>query len=282
MPAIPDIARFSSYVGGGAIRFYLPLDVQLDNDFMAETVVVAKDLEARDRVQARLEALFADSFPDVTARISRLELGPPVGWPVQYRVSAPTTDDARRYAEQVAQILRTSGLVRNVNYDWAEKNKELRIVVDQDRVRQAGLSSEQLAQALNRVLNGSTVTQLRDSIYLVDVVARAENDERSSVEALRHLQITTPTGASVPLSELADFKYELDEGYVWRRGRLPTITVQAQPAARTAAGLRSPARRRRARRVCQVDAGGHAGSRPAARSRRARRATPPCWPSFRS
>ena len=159
----PDIARFSSYVGGGAIRFYLPLDVQLDNDFMAETVVVTKDLEARDRVQARLEALFADSFPDVTARISRLELGPPVGWPVQYRVSAPTTEDARRYAEQVAQILRASGLVRNVNYDWAEKNKELRIVVDQDRVRQAGLSSEQLAQALNRVLNGSTVTQLRDS-----------------------------------------------------------------------------------------------------------------------
>ena len=148
----PDIARFSSYVGGGAIRFYLPLDVQLDNDFMAETVVVAKDLEARDRVQAKLEALFADSFPDVTARISRLELGPPVGWPVQYRVSAPTTDEARQYAEQVAQILRDSGLVHNVNYDWAEKNKALRIVVDQDRVRQAGLSSEQLAQTLNRVI----------------------------------------------------------------------------------------------------------------------------------
>ena len=104
----PDIARFSSYVGGGAIRFYLPLDVQLDNDFMAETVVVAKDLEARDRVQARLETLFADSFPDVTARISRLELGPPVGWPVQYRVSAPTTDEARHYAEEVTKVLRAS------------------------------------------------------------------------------------------------------------------------------------------------------------------------------
>ena len=225
----PDIAHFSTYVGGGAIRFYLPLDVQLDNDFLAETVVVANDLEARDRVQAKLEALFADSFPDVTARISRLELGPPVGWPVQYRVSAPTTDEARKYAEQVAQILRASGVVRNVNYDWAEKNKALRIVVDQDRVRQAGLSSEQLAQALNRVINGSTVTQIRDSIYLTNVVARAESDERSSVEALRYLQITTPTGASVPLRELAVFSYELDEGYVWRRGRLPTITVQAEP-----------------------------------------------------
>ena len=225
----PDISRFSSYVGGGAIRFYLPLDVQLDNDFMAETVVVTKDLEARDRVQAKLEKLFADDFPDVTARISRLELGPPVGWPVQYRVSAPTTEEARHYADQVANVLRASGLVRNVNYDWAEKSKELRIVVDQDRVRQAGLSSEQLAKALNRVISGSTVTQVRDSIYLVDVVARAESSERSSIEALRNLQITTPTGASVPLRELANFQYELDEGYVWRRGRLPTITVQAEP-----------------------------------------------------
>ena len=225
----PDISRFSSYVGGGAIRFYLPLDVQLDNDFMAEIVVVAKDLEARDRVQARLAALFADSFPDVTARISRLELGPPVGWPVQYRVSAPTTGEARHYADQVADSLRASGLVRNVNYDWAEKSKQLRMVVDQDRVRQAGLSSEQLAQALNRVITGTTVTQVRDSIYLVDVVARAESGERSSIEALRNLQITTPTGGSVPLRELARVHYELEEGYIWRRGRLPTITVQAEP-----------------------------------------------------
>ena len=225
----PDITRFSSYVGGGAIRFYLPLDVQLDNDFLAETVIVAKDLEARDRVQDMLQQRLASDFPDVTARVSRLELGPPVGWPVQYRVSAPTTDEARHYAEEVMDVLRGSGLVRNVNYDWAERSKELRIVVDQDRVRQAGLSSEQLANALNRVISGSTVTQVRDSIYLVDLVVRAKADERSSIEALTNLQITTPTGATVPLRELATFQYELDEGYVWRRGRLPTITVQAEP-----------------------------------------------------
>ena len=107
-----DIVRFSSYVGGGAIRFYLPLDVQLDNDFIAETVVVARDLEARDRVKARLESLLAKDFPDVTARISRLELGPPVGWPLQYRVSAPTTAEARHHAEEVGRILRASGLVQ--------------------------------------------------------------------------------------------------------------------------------------------------------------------------
>ncbi len=229
LAADPDIARFSSYVGGGAIRFYLPLDVQLDNDFMAETVLVAKDLEARDRVQAKLEKLFPAEFPEVTVRISRLELGPPVGWPVQYRVSAPTTDEARQYAEQVATKLRSSRIVRNVNYDWTEKSKALRIVVDQERVRQAGLSSEQLALSLNRVLNGSAITQLRNSIYLVNVVARADSSERSNVEALRNLQIITPTGASVPLRQLAQFQYELDEGYVWRRGRLPTITVQAEP-----------------------------------------------------
>jgi multidrug efflux pump subunit AcrB len=152
-----------------------------------------------------------------------------VGWPVQYRVSAPTTEDARHYADQVADVLRSSNLVRNVNYNWAEKSKQLRIDVDQDRARQAGLSSEQLAHVLDRVITGSTVTQVRDSIYLIDVVARAESGERSSVEALRNLQITTQTGASVPLRELATFHYELDEGYVWRRGRLPTITVQAEP-----------------------------------------------------
>ena len=225
----PDILRFSSYVGGGAIRFYLPLDVQLDNDFLAETVIVAKDLEARDRVQAMLQQRLPRDFPEMTARVSRLELGPPVGWPVQYRVSAPTTDEARHYAEQVMNVLRGSGLVRNVNYDWAEKSKELRIVVDQDRVRQAGLSSEQLANALNRVISGSTVTQVRDSIYLVDLVARAKTDERSSIEALTNLQVTTAAGATVPLRELATFQYDLDEGYLWRRGRLATITVQAEP-----------------------------------------------------
>ena len=180
-------------------------------------------------MQARLETLFANAFPDATARISRLELGPPVGWPVQYRVSASTTEEARQYADQLANALRSSGLVRNVNYDWAEKSKKLRMVVDQDRVRQAGLSSDQLAQALNRVITGTTVTQVRDSIYLIDIVARAESGERSSIEALRNLQVTTPTGAAVPLRELARFQYDLDEGYVWRRGRLPTITVQAEP-----------------------------------------------------
>ena len=120
--------------------------------------------------------------------------------------------------------------MRNVNFDWAEKSKELRIVVDQDRVRQAGLSSEQLAQALNRVISGSTVTQLRDSIYLVDVVARAETGERgerrSPAQSPDHDADAAPP---CPCASSRRFEYDLDEGYVWRRGRLPTITVQAEP-----------------------------------------------------
>ena len=267
--------RFSSYVGGGAIRFYLPLDVQLDNDFIAETVVVAKDLEARDRVKARLESLLASDFPDVTARVSRLELGPPVGWPLQYRVSAPTIDEARFHAEEVGRVLRASGLVSTVTYDWAEKSKELRIVVDQDRVRQAGLSSEQLAQALNRVISGATVTRLRDSIYLVDVVARAETGERASVEALRNLQITTPSGAAVPLRELAQARVRprrrlrlapRPAAHDYRSGR-----ADCQASSRASCMSRSPARSTNCARRCRRGP----CSRSAARWRRAPRATPP-------
>jgi multidrug efflux pump subunit AcrB len=139
---------------------------------------------------------------------------------------ASTTDEARQYVEGVRKLRNRA--VWNVNHDWTE-SKALRIVVDQERVRQAGLSSEQLALSLNRVINGSPITQLRDSIYLVNVIARADSSERSNVEALRNLQIITPTGASVPLRQLAQFQYELDDGYVWRRGRLPTISVQAEP-----------------------------------------------------
>ena len=272
-----DIVRFSSYVGGGAIRFYLPLDVQLDNDFIAETVVVARDLEARDRVKARLESLLAKDFPDVTARISRLELGPPVGWP--RAIPGQRADDGTRRGSTPRRSGASFGppaSCSTVTYDWAEKSKELRIVVDQDRVRQAGLSSEQLAQALNRVISGSTVTQLRDSIYLVDVVARAETGERASVEALRNLQITTPTRRLRAPARAREVRVRPR-----RRLRLaprPSAHDHRSGANRCRAWSRascmskSPARSTICARRCQREP----CSRPAARWRRAPRATPPC------
>lgn len=222
-----DVDHYSAYIGGGAIRFYLPLDVQLDNDFIAQLVVVAKDLDARDRLKAKLDRAFEQGFDDVTVRVSRLELGPPVGWPIQYRVSGNTPEEARRLAEDVANALRQSGVTKLVNFDWNEKSKTLRLVINQDKARQVGLSSQSLSQSLNMILDGQVVTQIRDSIYLIDLTARATDAERGSLDALRNLQVSLPNGQSVPLNEIATLDYTLDEGYLWRRDRLPTITVQA-------------------------------------------------------
>ena len=182
--------------------------MQLDNDFIAETMVVARDLEARDRVKARLEGL-REGLPRCDRPISRLELGPP--W-----ARRCSTGSARRRRKGAAPRRGSrarpsaSGLVSTVNYDSAEKSKELRVGVDQDRVRQAGLSSKQLAQALNGVISGSTVTELATHLSRRHRRPR-QNRRAASVEALRNLQITTPTGASVPLRELARFEYELDK-----------------------------------------------------------------------
>src|SRR5262249_51659516 len=122
----PTIVRSSAYIGGGAIRFYLPLDVQLDNAFLAQFVIVAKDLVARDALIARLEKAFAEDFPDIVGRAQRLELGPPVGWPVQYRVSAETDEETRAIADKLAALLRASPDVQTINFDWAEKSKTLK------------------------------------------------------------------------------------------------------------------------------------------------------------
>ena len=231
----PDVAGTSAYVGGGAIRFYLPLDVQGDNDFVAQMVVVAQDLEARGRLEEKLVDAIAkmDGF---TGRVARLELGPPVGWPIQYRVTGNSPDEARRFAEQVAEAARQSGLVETVNFNWIEKSKAVRLEVNQDRARQLGLSTKSISQQLYGVVNGVEVTEVRDSIYLVDVVARSTDTDALSLESIRSLQLTLPSGASVPLSDVARLVYTLDESYIWRRDRMPTITVQGTPAP----GLEAP------------------------------------------
>jgi len=225
--ADPDVERFSTYVGQGAIRFYLPLDVALPNDFFAQSVVVTKGLKERDQVRARLEQALASRFPQVVARVYPLELGPPVGWPVKYRVSGPDLQRVRAIAMQVADLLGNTEGVRNVNFDWIEPARVMRIRVDQDQARQLGLSSQDVSLALNGIVTGGTVTQVRDSIYLIDVVARAEQTERTSLESLRSLQIPLPGGRVVPLRQIAKFEYEQEFPIVWRRDRVPTLTVQA-------------------------------------------------------
>jgi multidrug efflux pump subunit AcrB len=223
----PDVARWSTYVGRGAIRFYLPLDVQLPNDFFAQAVIVAKDVKARERLRAKLEGVLANEFPGIVGRIYPLELGPPVGWPVQYRVSGPDLSQVREIAFKLAQIVAMSPQAEKVNFDWIEPTREVRIRIDQNEARLLGLSSQAIASVLNTVISGVPISQVRDDIYLVDVVARARDEQRVSLSTLRTVQVPLPDGRTVPLSQFATFEYAQDYPVVWRRDRVPTLTVQA-------------------------------------------------------
>jgi multidrug efflux pump subunit AcrB len=223
----PDIDHWSTYVGRGAIRFYLPLNVQLANPFFAQVVIVAKGLEARERVHERLEKLLAEEFPDVVSRVSPLELGPPVGWPIQYRVSGPDKDEVTQIAQRLAGVIAANPQARHVNFDWMEPARQLRLRIDQDEARRLGVSSASIAAVLNASITGSVVTQVRDDIYLVDVVARAVDAERATVGTLRALQVPIPGGRTVPISQLATFEFGDEYPLVWRRDRVPTLTVRA-------------------------------------------------------
>ncbi len=241
----PDVDRWSTYVGRGAIRFYLPLNAQLPNDFFSQAVIVAKDVAARDRLQKKLEELLAKEFPNVVARVYPLELGPPVGWPLQYRVSGPDIAEVRSIAMRLAQVVAANPKAEQVNFDWIEPARELRLRVDQDEARRLGLSSQALAAILNTVVSGTVVTQVRDAIYLVDVVVRAQDADRVSLETLRSMQVALPGGRSVPISQFVTFSYGLDAPMIWRRNRIPTLTVAADVSPGTlpetvVSGLQAP------------------------------------------
>lgn len=223
----PGIARWSSYVGRGAIRFYLPLNVQLANPFVSQSVVVATDIAARERLQAHLETLLAEEFPNAVARVYPLELGPPVGWPLQYRVMGPDPAEVREIALKLAQTVGTSPEARRINFDWMEAARKLRVQIDQDEARRLGLSSAAVASLLNTTVSGTVVTSIRDGIYLIDVLARDARGQALSVETLRNLPVPLPNGRSVPLNQLATFDYTQDQPLVWRRSRVPALTVQA-------------------------------------------------------
>ena len=227
LSADPDVDHYSTYVGRGAIRFILTFNVQLANPFFAQVVIVAKDFAARERLQKKLEAVLAEQFPDVVSRVSPLELGPPVGWPLQYRITGPDKDEVRQQALAFAQLMASDPRTRHVHYDWMEPARQVRVTVDQDEARRLGVSSRSLAGVLNASVAGTAVTQLRDDIYLVNVVARATESERASFEALSAIQVPTPSGRTVPLRQFATFSEEQEFPLVWRRDRVPTLTVRA-------------------------------------------------------
>ena len=228
-----DVGHWSTYVGQGAVRFYLPLNLQLPNDFFSQAVVVTKGLEERERVKARLEQALETDFPQLTGRVYPLELGPPVGWPLQYRVIGPDAGEVRNIAFRVADVLGAEGAVRNVHYNWMEPARTLRIRVDQDQARLLELSSQHLAAALNTVVSGAAVTEMRSGIHLVDVVVRAAPEQRVSLETIRTLQIPLPSGRTVALGQIASVEYGQEYPILWRRNRRPALTVEADVAPGT-------------------------------------------------
>ncbi len=207
------------------------MDVQLDHPYLAEAVVVATDMEAREAVAERLRHFAAESLPEAVVRASPLEMGPPVGWPIKYRISGPDTNEVRRIAYDLARAIDANPNVHLVNFDWNEPVRTVRLRVDQDKVRLLGLSSQDIAQAINATFSGTTVTHLRDFIYLVDVRVRADDVERGDLNTVRSLQLPLGGGMNVPLAQVATVEEGFEQPIVWRRQRQPTLTVQADIAS---------------------------------------------------
>lgn len=223
----PDLVRWSTYIGQGAIRFYLPLDAQLQNAYYAQLVIVSKGFEERQGMMKRLEKILREEFVGIGTNVQSLEMGPPVGRPIQYRVSGKDIDQVRKHAIDLATLLDANEHIGEMIYDWNEPGKVLRVEIAQDKARQLGLSSEDVANVMNSIVSGTPITQVNDNIYLVNVVARAEDSERGSPDTLQNLQILTPNGTSIPLLAFATVRYELEQPLVWRRDRKPTITIKA-------------------------------------------------------
>ncbi|MDN2484993.1 efflux RND transporter permease subunit [Kosakonia sacchari] len=225
-----DIDHYTTYVGSGAIRFYLPMDVLRDDENTAQLVVVAKDLAARDRLRQQLNSVLESQFAGFTTRVSPLELGPPVGWPVKYRVSGPDYAQVQKFARQLAAAIGTSSLAREVNLTAGEPERTITLQVNQTAARAAGVSSQSIAQMLNTVWSGRTVTTVRDNDRLVDVVLRGNDRERLDIDTLSTLMLPGANGTKIPLNEVATVGWGVGDPVIWRRQRLPFITVQTDLA----------------------------------------------------
>jgi multidrug efflux pump len=223
----PDIVTYTSYVGQGSPRFWLGLNPVLPNPNFAQIVIVTKDLAARERVKARLERAIADgALPEARARVDRFLFGPPVGFPVQFRVVGPDPMKVRAIAEEVRQVMAANAKIVDPHLDWSEQVKSIRLEVDQDRARALGLTPQDVAQTLQTLLSGFTVTQYREGIEHIDVVARAVASERLELNRLPALTITSRNGVAVPLSQVAQLNYEYEEPILWRRNRDMVLTVR--------------------------------------------------------
>lgn len=224
------VRSFSAYVGTGITRFYLPLDQQQANVNFGQLMVVAKSNEDRMSLHKDLNKLFASadgSWAHVRARVTALENGPPVGFPVQFRVAGDDLVTLRQEADKLAEVMRAHPNLRDVNFNWYDKVKSIRVEIDQARARALGINSRDVALTLQAWLVGATITQYREGEQLIDVVWRANAEQGRSLDRLPDLAILSSSGRQIPLAQVATLKPELSEGVIWRRDRVPAITVRA-------------------------------------------------------
>jgi multidrug efflux pump len=221
------VSSFVAHIGTGTPRFYLPLDQKLPQSNFAQFVITTPDIEAREAVRAWLITLFDEQFTDVQARVARLENGPPVGFPLQFRILGEHPDVVRKLAHQVAEQVRAHPEVANVNLDWDEPSKVVRLNIDQERARVLGISSAQVAAFLRGSLSGTHISTYRDGNELIEILLRGPAQEREQLSLLGSLAVPAGNGKSVPLSQIATIEYGFEDGIIWHRNRLPSITVRA-------------------------------------------------------
>ena len=221
------LENYVAYIGSGAPRYYLPLDVQLPHRGFGQLVVLAKNLEAREAVRSDLLQLFQTDFPSLRASVIRLENGPPVGFPVQFRVDGSDIPKVREIAHQIADIMRGNTNLMNVQLNWEEPSKVVKVSIDQAKARLLNISSVDISNLVNGAMQELYITEFREGNERIDLVARGTKDERVKLSRLQNLMITTPSGKGVPLSQIAKITSEFEEGVIWRRNRVPSIIVRA-------------------------------------------------------
>ncbi|HEX8886175.1 MAG TPA: efflux RND transporter permease subunit [Noviherbaspirillum sp.] len=222
-----SVRSYTSYVGTGSPRFYLPLDQIFPQTNVAQLVVVPKDLKSREAMRQKITELFKTDFPEVRGRVRLLPNGPPVPYPVQFRVSGLEVGKVREVADKVKEIMRANPNTLGVNDNWNESVKVLRLDLDQDKLRALGVTSQTVMRTANTILSGTTIGQFREGDKLIDIVMRQPADERSSIELLNGTSVPTASGKAVTISQLARAHFVWEPGVVWREGREWAITVQA-------------------------------------------------------
>jgi multidrug efflux pump len=222
-----NVATFVSYVGNGSPRYFLSLDQQLFRPNFAQFVILTHDVAGRERLLVDLRRHLHDVFPGIRSRVFRTPLGPPVAYPVQFRVLGPEPQELKRIGARVEEIIRANPYTIDANMDWGQKAPAVRVEIDQDKARAIGLSSAQVARVVGGAISGATIGTLREDDLLIDVVIRAPESERARLSNLPNLQIQTALGRSVPLAQIATIAEVMEEPIIWRRSRTPTLTVRA-------------------------------------------------------